>query len=261
MNRFRLILVVELLLATATAFPVQAQSEGTGDLNELNEQAANHVRRQRYDRALEIYRQIVQADPYWADIWYNLGEVSRVSQQYGDCVLYFSRYLYLIPDAEDSAAVASHVESCSRHIPHGARLEVTVQPQGAKISLDGIELAQGHLPPFSLPPGSHELTVVADNHHPDQRILDLQPGQELSVDILLDQMVRHGTLRIETNVEGAAVTIEGEVVGTTPLDEPIRLRTGLHLVTFTKEGYHDWTRRVEIEADREVLLQVEMRPL
>ena len=67
-------------------------------------------------------------------------------------------------------------------------------------------------------------------------------------------------LSISSAVEGARVTIDGQVVGTTPV-EPV-VGTGLRMVEVTSPGFAPFRREVQIEAgnDRELEAPLEMLP-
>jgi hypothetical protein len=57
-----------------------------------------------------------------------------------------------------------------------------------------------------------------------------------------------GTVVVNVNVEGAAVTVDGESVGSTPLATPIVLDAGRHTVVVRKDGYENVERPIEISA-------------
>jgi hypothetical protein len=60
-----------------------------------------------------------------------------------------------------------------------------------------------------------------------------------------------GTARIEVDVSGARVSIDGSEVGRTPLDRPLELAPGRHHVLVTAPGYRDHEEYVNVVARRE----------
>ena len=67
-------------------------------------------------------------------------------------------------------------------------------------------------------------------------------------------------LRIGTNVSGAAVSVDGQIVGSAPLTEPVRVTAGSHVVSVSVAGKPGASRSVTL-AEREVLdIEVEALP-
>ncbi|MDF2696093.1 MAG: TonB-dependent receptor [Labilithrix sp.] len=57
---------------------------------------------------------------------------------------------------------------------------------------------------------------------------------------------RVATATITTSVPGATVTIDDEVVGTSPLASPVLLNPGGHRIVVRKEGFVESSRRIEV---------------
>ena len=64
-----------------------------------------------------------------------------------------------------------------------------------------------------------------------------------------------GTLTITCNVEGAAISIDGVVMGQTPL-QPLNLKPGSYNILVRKEGYEPWQRRIPIQPGRDVVINI-----
>jgi len=56
------------------------------------------------------------------------------------------------------------------------------------------------------------------------------------------------TVEIQTNIAGALVTVDGQIVGQTPLPRPVRLLPGPHAVVVTKKGYERQLLEVSLKA-------------
>jgi serine/threonine protein kinase len=101
--------------------------------------------------------------------------------------------------------------------PATAAIVVKVQPEDAKISIDGAVVSRSSLhEDRALPAGRHELLVEKRGHQPYREILDVVAGT--AVDRLIMLKKAYGTVAIATEPPGAAVTIGGAAVaGVTPL--------------------------------------------
>lgn len=87
----------------------------------------------------------------------------------------------------------------------------------------------------------------------------LIPGVRLAVFALLAPERIKGALRIEVQLAGVAITVNGKKVGETPIAGVIEgLSPGMHKVELTKSGYAPFTKDVEIRAFETTRLKVEL---
>lgn len=56
------------------------------------------------------------------------------------------------------------------------------------------------------------------------------------------------TLALDVQPEGVRVTVDGRLVGETPLAGPLRLEPGRHVITFQRDGYRDRTEELTLKA-------------
>lgn len=68
---------------------------------------------------------------------------------------------------------------------------------------------------------------------------------------------RTATLRVVTDVAGAEVLVDDEVVGTSPLTEPLMLNTGAHRLTLRKQGYRAATVRQALAGRDDLTVRIE----
>jgi len=70
-----------------------------------------------------------------------------------------------------------------------------------------------------------------------------------------------GTLVIESTTRGAKVYIDGDEVGTIPLERPIRLMPGQHTIKVTKPGHTQYMETIRVRRGRRVRLEVDLLPI
>ncbi len=70
-----------------------------------------------------------------------------------------------------------------------------------------------------------------------------------------------GTLVIESTTKGAKVFIDGDEVGSIPMESPIRLMPGQHTVKVTKPGHTQYMETIRIRRGRRVRLEVDLLPI
>jgi hypothetical protein len=85
----------------------------------------------------------------------------------------------------------------------------------------------------------------------------MTPEQRASVDDALAESNRLvGLLQLEVSEPGAAAAVDGEVVGETPLEEPIAIDFGTHVVIIAKPGFEPQSRDVDVHESGVIRLQV-----
>lgn len=66
------------------------------------------------------------------------------------------------------------------------------------------------------------------------------------------------TLVIQTTLRGAEVLVDEEIVGVTPLEDPIRLTPGSHTIRVRKPGYTEYTDVVRARPGQRIELPVDL---
>jgi hypothetical protein len=70
-----------------------------------------------------------------------------------------------------------------------------------------------------------------------------------------------GTLVIESSTRGARVFVDGDEVGSVPLEQRIKLMPGTHTVKVTKPGFTRFMESVKIRRGRTTRLEVDLFPI
>jgi len=85
----------------------------------------------------------------------------------------------------------------------------------------------------------------------------LGPATRKSVEaLLLKQLAQTGTIEVHTTPDDVAVQMDGKSVGATPLASPIRAAKGGHVVEFTRNGYQTQMRRIEVQPQARVVVDI-----
>jgi len=170
---------------------------------------------------------------------FNLGVCFRKLSRYGEALETFDRLEHEFGDeleGEMRAAVAEELETIRRIT---AELVITVDREGAAITVDGDEVGQSPLEsPLVLGPREYVVRVELDGFKPEKRKITLVSGQRREEKFELT--AEHAWVLIDTGkVKGALVRIDRREVGATPLHAPLRLEPGEHVVDVVKEGYEE----------------------
>lgn len=122
------------------------------------------------------------------------------------------------------------------------------RPESAEVVLDGDHVVRTPLvDPLVVNAGVHTIEIRAAGFDPLRRELSLSPGGETEIVVELHPEGSAGSILIEVAVPGATVTIDGEVAGETPLNDPIVTPPGHHVVEVTRPGYEPARTEIELE--------------
>lgn len=228
-----------------------AQTVEMPDLDAMYNRAARRAGRNDITGAIEMFKEIYEWDDQWVDPVWNIGNLSEHLDDYQSCSLWFRRYLAIDPEASDAGEVRDSIAECESRIEDAGTLEVTgIAPEHAKVSVDGLEILNAeNLGPVALAPGDYMLTAAGYDHEPWSMPITIAAGETTSVDVEMTAIIYYGTLLLEVSEPGAAIALDGESLGSSPMAEPITLAEGEYLVEVTLDGYYPWRRYIRIVKD------------
>ena len=137
------------------------------------------------------------------------------------------------------AVAALSLAAFSKSHQPGTRLDLSSQPSGAKVFVDGAECGVTPTTLFDLAPGRHLVKFSMAGYVDDDRYVTVEEGRPLQHNGALNP--EKGILLLKSNPSACEITIDGFAVGMTP-----RLITNLdakdvHKMTLSKTGYRSAT--------------------
>ncbi|MBR58611.1 MAG: hypothetical protein CMH54_11385 [Myxococcales bacterium] len=128
--------------------------------------------------------------------------------------------------------------------------------QGAKVYVDGqfkADLPYEDL--ILLSPGRHVVKVTRRGYATRTEVITLRKGRQEYLEI--DLLPTAGIFKIETNVEGARLLLDGKPFGVLPFDGDIPM--GRHVLTVVADGYIAAERGMEIQGGKDYEMRFELR--
>lgn len=170
--------------------------------------------------------------------------------------------------ADDDTEAADPTEEASERFRRGVKLYKDEDYVAALVEFKrAYELAPNYRVLYNLGQTSRGLKDYASALTAYQQYLD-EGGDEIDDDrrkevekIVEDLTARVGKLTITTNVDGAEVQIDDEVVGVTPLDEPIIVNIGKRRVGASRDGYAPAKRLIEVAGRDELDVELALTDL
>jgi len=134
-------------------------------------------------------------------------------------------------------------------------LTINIPVANYTLQIDGIEHSRAQ--PIILPlDEEYAISVTADGHVPFLQIIRMtEPEQTLDVE--LTQLVEMGMLVVNTTPSGASVSLNGNVIGNSPLSHLMPF--GVHSIVVRHEGYDNWTMQFDLNQARQEY-QIVMTP-
>jgi hypothetical protein len=138
-----------------------------------------------------------------------------------------------------------------------ARILVRANVPDATVSIDGEDYGN---PPITIEPaerGTHSIVVRAPGYQEVRRACSVGPGRNCDVYAELNPL--GVTVRIEANVSGAQLFIDGEARGPVPWEGD--LADGIHQLELRAEGYDNYVEQIRLQKSSRVrLIQAIMKP-
>lgn len=253
------------LLATVVAVPSRVAAQESAATEAQREEARELFRRGRdlYQRgrteeALEILRQAWEIYPSWA-VSNGMALCVEKLGRMEEALALYERSLAeggaSIP-ADQQGQIAQRIGELRRELRLG-RIRVDTHPSGVALTLDGTPLGAS---PFegNIPAGEHVIGLHLEGYEDAQRSVTLAVGESRTIDVTL--VARAETpggppgpagptgsgarLAVESEPAGAAVLVDGEAVGTTPV-AGAEVAAGEHVVR-VESGDRVWEDRVTV---------------
>ena len=127
------------------------------------------------------------------------------------------------------------------------RVNITSQPEGATVIIDGKDRGTTPLPLFDLAPGRHHLKYRMAGYVERDRFFNTNenPGPYIEKNEVLEE--EKGLLLLKTEPEGCDIQIDGVSVGRTPRLITHLAVNGTYNVRLRKAGYQDQVIKVRFE--------------
>ena len=141
--------------------------------------------------------------------------------------------------------------------PATAHLRVVTPVPNAEVFIDGASAGPAPFDHNDLAPGKHFVIVRARGYAEWKREVDLDPATPTT---LTAELSASGTVKVLSNVSGATVLIDGQVMGKTPvvLDN---IPAGEHFVEIKQSGYIDAKQPFHLDGGDQKILAADLTPI
>ena len=270
------VLAVLLLLGTFLRTGASAQEPEQGQAQERAEaeryfQRGNELyAKGEFDGAARMFRVCVALAPGLAGPYRRLGQAYRRLGRCPDAVDKFLTYLEMRPSGRYAPEIRREMAACAHDSglpaadpdrPLTGRLSLDVDPEGARVLVAGRFVGLAPLEPLTLKPGDYPVQVTKEGLRTWAKTLQVAAGKTTEVLVELSPLPEAerpavlGRLVLAVTPVGAAVTVDGRLVGESPLPD-LELPGGTHEVRIARPGFLPETHPVEVPPRGEAKLEV-----
>ncbi len=167
------------------------------------------------------------------------------------------------PAGEPLAPVAEASPAPAVPLPTAGDLRVESDPPGARVRVNGQAKGQTPLRLADLPFGAYEVRVEQKGFEAQTRDVSLHagaPSAEVRVALKRPAAPASGAADILSTPSGAAVSVDGRPVGTTPLSA-LKLKPGTRRIEVDLDGHETWTGSVDVAAGETGRVEVRLRAI
>jgi len=238
--------------ALLAAAPALAQDEDAA--RAAFEAGQAHAADERWAEALEDFERSYELFERPTTL-YNIASVLVRLGRARDAIAAIDRFLEQAEGGRD-ARIVRDARALREAAAESLRtLALRVDPPDAVVRVDGDERpGEGATRQIVLDPGGHEVEVSAPGYAAERREL---ARDATSLEVRLG--LRPGELELRADVEGAALRVDGEDVGTTHAS--LTLPAGPHRVEATAEGYEAFAREVDLPPGERVQVIAQLVPI
>jgi uncharacterized repeat protein (TIGR02543 family) len=132
--------------------------------------------------------------------------------------------------------------------PQLGTIATTSTPTGAAVTIDGSSVGIAPVTSQGLSPGNHVVMLTLSGYNPYTTTVNVVAGQTTLLNVnLTPTPVTTGTLSVSSSPNAATVTVNGNVMGPTPV-LVTQLPPGNYTVTIALAGYQTWSSTVIVQA-------------
>lgn len=130
-------------------------------------------------------------------------------------------------------------------LPLPGYLNLTSNTEAATVFIDGEEIGLTPLSNIELAAGEHDVLVIKDRYEAIQQLIEIE-GREQEQTLNVDLLPAWANVNFSSSPAGATVTVDGEVLGRTPLNAEIL--EGEHEVLIKLAAHKAWTEGLTVIA-------------
>lgn len=235
------------LVLLLCAAPALAQGAPPSTTTESKAAAAAHfqagvglAQRGALSEAVGEFEAAYAASPHYS-VLYNIAQTEVARGRFVQAVVAFERYLATGGKEVSSDRRQAVLELIARLKTNIGALQLEVAaPERTRVWLDGTELRGEELArPVALSAGSHSLISASSGSEPSEQqvLIQGQATTKARIAAAEEPNLRDASLVVTCSTPDVSVSLDGKLVGRTPIVRPLLVASGQRRVQFSRIGY------------------------
>ena len=247
--------------ATLPALPVAAK--GKKSAKKLFKKANKAAKKKKWDKAIKLYRKAASLAPGVGAIHVNLARAYKGAGSCGPSLLHFGAYLALNKRASDRALINDERRECVESLGDVSRLSVRVGDDDAPamgLVANGVPLGETPLSGLILAAGDYILEVTPRSGSEKTHEITLKAAEGTELVLGPNGDVAPAMLSFSIKPDGMTVKLDGEEIGTSPIEDAREVSSGKHKVVITdpKGALAEWKGTVTVGPGEEETVEAEL---
>jgi hypothetical protein len=243
MKPISLLLAFCMLLASSPATYAAPSEDDLKKVVSLSKKAAIKYDKGEYKSALSLYR---QARALWKNpkLTFAIVKCLEALKQYEEAKTFAKLGLQENPKPVMKSRLESKLTFLRKKLKTG-QINFLISPSGSTVKVNGKVIGTTPLDPISLPKGRVNLEISKKGYATIKQEVTIFGGKKQRIKLSLQALA--GTLSVTSIPSKAEVTLDGKLIGTTPLRE-LSIPLGSHTIAVTAKGYKSATKRITISS-------------
>jgi hypothetical protein len=161
-------------------------------------------------------------------------------------------------ELQESETVVTNTDTPEPEMP--GVLKIAVDPASTRVFIDGTVFSKTEFTTGKpLPIGTHTVTAEASGYQPYSNSVLIESNKTVILSLTLKPDIKgNGQLHIYS-YPWANLSVDGELIGTSPTAVPLVLAEGVHKLTLSRDGYQMHTEEVTIKTGEITRLQIQLK--
>jgi hypothetical protein len=260
-NLIKVVLSIVLgLVWTSVSF---AQTADLSRVQQLHEAAQKAAQEARYQECVEFYEQAQTIAPY-AEINFNIAKCLERDQKNEEAIVAYEKYLkahqlQYEKAAQDASAVRQRINQLRAQLK--TEVILNSDPPGADVYLGTERSLEGQTPlVMQLKPGAYRVTLELDQFEAVTRVVNVT-DRPLQLVFPMKKIVPLGKVRVDVNIRGARIFVDGKNIGISPFREMVPLDEGRHQLVVERDDFESQNQFFRIVRGADLIVPISLVPL
>jgi protein-arginine kinase activator protein McsA len=247
-------------LSTSWNHDARAQEPDLTRVQQLHAAAQAAAQDGRYVECVQFYSQAQDIAPY-AEINFNIAKCYERNDQLLEAMASYEKYLsahklQYEKEAPDTKAVRQRINQLRAQLK--TEIVLNSDPEGADVYIDSDRSLAGQTPlVLQLKPGAYRLTLKLAEYEAVIRDIKVN-DRPLQLVFPMKKIIPLGRVRVDVNIRGARIFVDGKNIGISPFKEMVPLDEGRHQVVVERDDFETHNQFFRVQRGNDLVIPIRL---